>query len=109
MNRFLLYSLSLLLLSACSPPDGLPIPEDKLIEILADAHVAEAAVQSLGGAQRDSLITTYYNQLFEIHQVSRQDFEACLEALERDPARMMEVYEKVTEHLNRLELESRGG
>jgi hypothetical protein len=109
VSRFLLYSSFLLLLSACRSTDSLPIPEAKLIEILADAHIAEAAVQSLGGAQRDSLITAYYNQLFEIHQVSRQDFEASLEALEQNPARMMEVYEKVTEHLNRLELESRGG
>ena len=93
--------------TACQTEQELPIQEDKLIEVLADAHIAEAAVQSLPYLHRDSLVSLYYDQIFKIHNVSRSDFEQSLKMLEYNPDKMLEIYEQVTEHLNRVELEVR--
>lgn len=105
--RAVIFLFLIAFVSACQTEPELPLQDEKLVEVLADAHVAEAAVQSLPASRRDSLVKVYYEQIFEIHQVSRSDFEKSLKMLEYNPAKMLEIYEHVTEHLNRVELEVR--
>lgn len=53
----------------------LPISEDKLVNILVDIHVAEAAMQEFStAALKDSVGKVYYKKIFDIHKVTEADF-----------------------------------
>lgn len=81
-----------------------PIPEDKLIGALIDVHFAEAAVQSLRGATKDSVINLYYDQICEIHGLNREEFETTMEIYRNDPIRMEKLYTKVMAEMERQEV-----
>ena len=90
---------------SCGPePTPIPMDEDKLVEVLIDVHVAEAAVQMLRGATKDSVINAYYDQIFEIHGLSREDFETTMEILRTDPKRMEGLYSKIMNEMERQEV-----
>ena len=80
---------------------GLAIPEDKLVLILADAHIAEAAMQGRIQGTRDTLGTLYYQQIFQIHQVSEADFRETMRLVAQNPQLANELYGKVLEALER--------
>lgn len=96
--RFLV--LFLFGLSSCQEPPSCAIPEDKLILVLADVQVAEAAAQNLMGERKDSILALYYGQIYTIHGVSEEEFLACFDALQSDPERMSVLYERVLERLS---------
>jgi hypothetical protein len=100
--RVLLSLLFAALLSACSSDPALPLSDDRLVKILADAHIAEAAVQSLSGPYKDSVIRVYYTQICEIHQVSEADFYQSVELLAMQPEKMDKIYRKVEQRLEAL-------
>lgn len=75
----------------------LPIKGEKLINVLTDAYIAESAMQSLTEGLKDSLGRIYYQQLFEIHQISSADFENTIQMLETDPKLLDKLYSKVQE------------
>lgn len=100
--RVLFSLLFAALLPACSSDPALPLSDDRLVKVLADAHVAEAAVQSLSGAYKDSVIRVYYAQICEIHQVSEADFYQSVEQLSMQPEKMDKIYRKVEKRLEEL-------
>lgn len=77
------------------------IPEEKLIAILTDIHLAEAALKNVKKDKKDSLGALYYDQVFTIHNVSREQFETDLDNLRSSPKRIAEVYDKILEQLNK--------
>ncbi|HHJ50722.1 MAG TPA: DUF4296 domain-containing protein [Phaeodactylibacter sp.] len=99
--------LLLLLLPACrsekKQTTPLPMPEEKLVQVLTDVHLAEVAGQNLLGPARDSLETEYYRQIFRIHQADSAAFFQSLNILLKEPERAKEIYEKVLENLARIE------
>lgn len=95
-------------LSSCGRnQDPVAIDEDKLVEVLIDIHIAEAAVQGLRGATKDSMINVYYDQVCEIHEVSREDFETSMEILRNDPKRLEDLYSRIMTEMERQEVESK--
>ncbi len=77
------------------------LPPEVMIEVLADAHVAEAALQNLHGPKRDSLALRYYQQIFAIHGIREEDFTYTYEQLRRQPEQLDEIYGKVMARLDR--------
>ncbi|NJL75171.1 MAG: DUF4296 domain-containing protein [Saprospiraceae bacterium] len=79
--------VGLILLMACtnSNQNRLPIKGEKLIEVLTDAYLAEAAMQTLTERIKDSLGQIYYQQLFEIHQITKSDFDKTIQLIEKRP------------------------
>lgn len=75
------------------------IPDDKLVEVLKDVQLAEAALQQCAPAKRDSAGQTYYAVLFQLHQISRDDFEQSMKALLTDPERTAQVFTRVSDRL----------
>lgn len=78
----------------------LPIPEKKLIQILTDAHYAEAAIQDVYGTQKDSLKKVYYEEIFQLYQTSEEELTKAMDILRKDPARLDKVYQEVVKNLN---------
>ncbi|MEL7020016.1 MAG: DUF4296 domain-containing protein [Bacteroidota bacterium] len=78
---------------SCQPQEEqFVIPPDKLVRILEDIHVAEAALTGLSTERKDSAAAAYYDQIFTIHQVSASDFDHDLELLKRRPKLLSQTY-----------------
>ncbi len=87
--------------SACGKKEKLPLSEQELVSVLVDVHAAEAALVHLTAEDKDSLARIYYDQIMEIHGVKREDFDTCVAMMMRDPELMQEIYEQVTEAVNK--------
>lgn len=107
MYRAILFKLMLLLVFvACTKKtEQLSLEKEVLIQVLADVHLAEGALLSVRPAQKDSLKEVYYNHIYEIHEVSFNDFEHDMKILKFNPKMMENIYEKVMEELNQKEKE----
>jgi len=106
MNRFFLFvAVLFLIFSSCKEDVKLTIDEELLIKVIVDAHLAEAALQNLTKARKDSMATLYYNQIFQIHEVSQETFETNMNILKAHPHVAESVYEKVIDQLNKLEID----
>ena len=99
--RFLfIFILSIFLLSSCKKEkETLPIPEPELIKILADIHLAEAAFQNLSSSTKDTLAYQYYDQIYQIHEVQKENVDSCIAIMNRDPKRFFDIYAKVQDFL----------
>jgi hypothetical protein len=93
----------LLSFSSCQEEDAVLIEEEKLINVLIDMHIAEAASQKLYGEPKDSVINVYYDQIFDLHEVPKETFETYMEQLSTDPQQLHALYEKVIDKMARLE------
>ena len=60
-----------------------------------DVHLAEVALQQVGKLNRDSMQEVYFEQIFTIHGVQKEDFEGTIEMMRRDPVLLREIYEEV--------------
>ncbi|MCH2042707.1 MAG: DUF4296 domain-containing protein [Saprospiraceae bacterium] len=83
------------------------IPQDKMIAILEDIHVAEALLtEYLKKAEKDSVAQEYYLQIFKIHEVSAEDFEQSLQSYMKNPNALEAIYTKVLENLQTAQAKS---
>ena len=87
--------LLMLLVSGCEEEQVLPIEKEILVPVLMDIHVAEVALQQVGKLNRDSMQEVYFGQVFDIHQVRKEDFESTIELMRRDPVLLREIYDEV--------------
>ncbi len=96
----------LLVTLSCQPEEELPIPEDRLVPLLAQIHEAEAIINEQTDTYvKDSLTDTYYDYLFQLYQVEEAEFEATMEILQEDMPRLERLYKKVLEELTLREAE----
>lgn len=74
--------------------------EEVLAGVLADMHLAKAAVQQAPIGQRDSLYDQLFLQICERHHVDKKALEGDVDLLLRDPARAERIYDAVLEVLD---------
>lgn len=87
---------------SCSDQTPLLLEEDKMINVIRDIHIAEAAMQNLIDITKDSVGEIYYQQVFEIHQVNKADFDSSMIILRKDPERLGLIYDRVLEELEEI-------
>lgn len=85
---------------------NLPLPDDQLIPVLIDIHIAEVALQSLRGDTRDSIAELYYTQICSIHQVEKAAIDSTLEILRNEPQRLEKLYGAAMEEVDRMAAEN---
>ncbi|MEM6964116.1 MAG: DUF4296 domain-containing protein [Bacteroidota bacterium] len=102
---FILLLFVTLLLSGCKEEIKPIIPEEKMIKILADLHVSEAALMSLNHKVKDSVSQVYYRQIFEIHGVADSTFYQDLAILRKNPKAVERIYEQVIAEIEQLGIE----
>ncbi len=104
VKLFLFTTLIFLFLCTCETKQlTLPIAEESLIKILCDVHVIEGALQNQKASEKDSLAKTFYDQVYEKHDISEEDFVLTLEIMEKDPKLLQEIYDQVLVELDSLE------
>ena len=107
-HRWLL-PCSLLMLLACSEEEKRPgdlISEDKMAQILADIHLAEAQVTNLQLRSLDSSVTVYeelQQKIWKKYQVDTLLYRKSYSFYTSHPAYLAEIYEQVEKNLDRRE------
>lgn len=74
-----------------------PLSDDKTARMMADFSIAEAATNGLNGFKKDSLMLVYFNQVLEMHGVSKDVYEQNLSLLAKDMPRLERVVIKAEE------------
>lgn len=107
-NRFCFF-LALLLFVACQKEKvpELNIPEATLIDVLFDIYIAEVAIQPVFEMDKDSVAHHYYDQIFTIHDVERENFIKDINILRANPELTQDIYQKVIERLKEIEKEGK--
>ena len=75
------------------------IGEADMVKILVDIHISEAAAEQVDITVRDSFKKIFYEQVFEIQQISKEVFEKEMTYLKKDPDRLSSIYDKVIEKI----------
>ncbi|MEL7119553.1 MAG: DUF4296 domain-containing protein [Bacteroidota bacterium] len=79
------------------------LSDEQIVPILADIHVAEAAMQNLVGITKDSMGNIYYRQIFELHDIDSAIYNKTMDLLRKDPIRLSKVYNEVVIYLEEKE------
>lgn len=82
------------------------LDKDKMINILADIHLAEAkiaGIKTITNTERDSIMSIYYQTIFNIHNVKAEDFDQSLNSYMKNPKELSFIYEKVLEKLQKVQ------
>ena len=100
-TNFFLWAFSLILLSitmgACEEKKVFSYMENdlKMIDVLIDVHTVDAALREYKDTKvKDSLRRTYFDQIYQIHQVDEKWIRNQRARLELDPVRMDSVYSR---------------
>jgi hypothetical protein len=107
MRLFLKNSIYLLVISlalaGCQKEEKvqLPYPDKEVVAILADIHIAEAALQPLFGEVKDSTAQVYYEQIYAIHDINEDQLRELLQILKDHPKEMERIYDLVLEEISR--------
>jgi hypothetical protein len=96
-----LFVCCLLLLSGCAKEQEpeLELPEDLIVRILEDIHLAESATQDLSLARRDSILPVYYDRILREHGVDSARWGAVLTELRGSPTTLDRIYQRVSDSL----------
>jgi glycerol-3-phosphate cytidylyltransferase-like family protein len=102
-HLFVLLSICVVLASCSKKEEQPALSEDRRVQLLADLHMAEAAVQHLPPAVKDSMIRVYYDQVFAQYDINQADYDRLMKLLRDDVGSLQPLYEKVLEELSRRE------
>ncbi|MCF8258404.1 MAG: DUF4296 domain-containing protein [Flavobacteriales bacterium] len=99
---------SIFLLSSCNSSENsnqLPIPQEQMVSIMVDMHLAESAA-NLKLTEADSTRPSYQQlieAIFEKHGTTRATFDSTLYKLSFQPTEMNAVYDLVLERLSEMD------
>jgi hypothetical protein len=85
---------------ACQKNGGnMSLSREKMANILLDAHIAESAAVYLPAQQKDSISPIYYQQIYEIHEVTAEQFKQNMDILSKNPIEMEKVYKIIKDSI----------
>lgn len=103
-TRFVYFPLMIMAFMSCHRDEPvLPIEKQKLVDVLADVHLAEMAVREVTGTAKDSTANLYYNRICQIYHIRRSDLDSSIALLSRQPELLLEVYSLVREKLEQTQ------
>ena len=88
-----------------------PFPEEKIIQILADVHLAEAKLSELTYLpqnQQDSIAKNYYFSIYRVHGLNAGEYNQLMNELSRNPDELNRIYDKVLIQLQTEESKIQG-
>ena len=81
-----------------------PIPEEKLVKVLGDIHIAESMLtEFLDRDGKDSIARVYYGIIFTMYEIDAQLFDETMALYIQHPNAMMMLYEEVEKYLKEEE------
>ena len=104
MKRPLLICSLLFLLLSCSEEEAhFTMPEEDLMKLLYDVQAAEAAIQTVHSNAKDSVVSIYYDQVYEMHGVNQEILMENIEVLKKHPEKSHKIYKRMLEYHKKLE------
>lgn len=105
MKRYLVYLFFSFSIFGCSNDEVIPegiVVQDKMIEILIDMELAQAKIKFVMANENNGLKDNYhyFNEVFNKHQISREEFNTNLEYYCSQPLVMQDLYVEVIERLS---------
>jgi hypothetical protein len=108
--KHLLFIIILLSIGGCShfhdekPPLDL-IPQDKMVQILVDIHVADALVEHKCGPTNPNLPLTdaLYNRIYQNYNVTAAQYKKSYKYYESHPSQIDAIYTQVITELSKKE------
>lgn len=95
MKNWVLHILILLLFSGCTlRPFGV-LSQDKMVDVLLDVHIVEAAIRTLDSNSKRIEKQEYYNEMFAHHGITKEQFDKSLDWYSHHPSRLVEIYDAV--------------
>ena len=80
---------------SCEQQNNLTIPEDRMIELLLDAHILEATLMEASNSVKDSVSEVMYQQFYTIHGIKPEEFRKNLEIIQNDPELTNKIYKRL--------------
>lgn len=99
----------LLVAASCAPqaPEP-PLPEETLVALLADLHLAESIVEEADYHARDSLTVNYYERIARQYDLERAQLDTVLQFIRDQPLLMERLYQQVYEDISVRDAERQG-
>ena len=97
-QRFFLFLFCFSFASCGEEEAKFTMSEDELVQLLYDIQAAEAALQTVHSNIKDSVITVYYDQIFEIHKIDQAILYENIKTLKTSPEKAHKIYKKVLDH-----------
>lgn len=98
----------LMLFMACkdAQKSAPPISKDKMIAVMKDMHIAQAASEYYK-TTKDSLLlphkSGYYQQIFATHNITEEDYDTTYKYYIKNPGMLNELYEEMVKELDEME------
>jgi len=103
MRRLLVLFFLLIFFAACNrngASDGI-IPEDEMVDVLVDMHLADAYTATLIDTPK---IVEIYKTVYKHHGIDSLSFRKSLEFYTKEPKVLKEMYKEVNEKITALQL-----
>ena len=103
-------SFFLILPTGCKEEKTFSLSENdlKMVDVLIDVYTVDAAIREFRDLSvKDSLKKTYFDQIYQIHDVDKEWLDAQRARLESDPVRMDSVYTRALSAVELLKAKGR--
>jgi hypothetical protein len=91
MPKLILVLLLFLCFSCQEQVKVTTIPDETIAKIMLDISLAEAGTHTLTAFSKDSLSQIYYEQVFKINKISKEEYEKNIRIVGRDVVRMTAI------------------
>ena len=105
-NYFIiLISSILILVSSCKEKQNYLIPQDEMIDVLVDIHIADGVLNTASFSYEDEQLRpeNYYKNVLEKHHLTRLEFDSALSQYTQDRKNYLKMYDKVIEKIRTKE------
>lgn|GEM_PF-6573869 len=96
--KYVVLSVCVLLL-ACKSELELSIPDEVMIDALYDKHIAQAALNRVPDAVRDSMHAVYHDQILRRYDITTDQWDNAMSYLLDDLAAYVKLQEQVKDRL----------
>lgn len=104
--RYLLVIAASCVFIHCMDGDVISFAErEEMKNVLIDISLANAAIEGFPLSERDSMREEYYKQIFEIHDISREEYKLYVENLKDNPELLGQIYQGVLDSLKKMKEE----
>jgi hypothetical protein len=91
MPKFILLPFVFLFFACQKQVEVTTIPDETIAKIMLDISLAEAGTHTLTAYSKDSLSQIYYEQVFKINKISKEEYEKNIHIVGRDVVRMTAI------------------
>ena len=102
-TKYLILMGFLFFFSFCKQEEHYSFSDEQFVAILSDVHYAESVIQRAAQELKDSMITKYMDQIYQIHHITEAEYKRNLNLLKKDPKKMSAIYEKILADLKKKE------